>query len=78
MRVTQTEGAKVAARPPVESPLFTLKEAAQFLNVSERRVRYLWDKRDIYAVKFGTTVMFRKTVLSAYIDAQDTALKTNY
>lgn len=51
---------------------------APALRLAVYRVRYLWDKRDIYAVKFGTTVMFRKTVLSAYIDAQDTALKTNY
>ena len=58
--------------------MFTLKQAAVFLNVSERRMRDLWSKRTIRAVKYGTTVMFRKSALVAYIDGQDTALKTNY
>ncbi len=69
---------QAADKESVESPVFTLKQAAQFLNVSERRIRDLWDKREIWAVKYGVSVMFRKTALEAYIDAQDTALKANY
>jgi excisionase family DNA binding protein len=61
-----------------ESPLLTLAEAAQYLNVSERRVRSLWDKRLIPCVKIGTSLRFRRSALDSFIDAQDTALKANY
>ena len=61
-----------------QSPLLTLAEAAQFLNVSERRLRDLWDKRLIPCVKIGTSLRFRRSALDAFIDAQDTALRANY
>ena len=61
-----------------ESPLLTLAEAAGYLNVSERRVRDLWNKRLLPCVKIGTSLRFRRLALDSFIDAGDTALKANY
>jgi excisionase family DNA binding protein len=60
------------ARPVTErgETLYTVKEAADYLGVTERWIRTALARRYLPRVKIGKYVKFRKADLDAYIESQ--------
>lgn len=46
--------------------LLTFRGAAEYLGVSERYVKHLWNQRELAAVKVGHLVRFRLADLDRY------------
>jgi excisionase family DNA binding protein len=52
-----------------DRPLYTIREAAEILRVSERKVAYLLSSGRLRRVKIGVATMIRRDELEAVIDA---------
>lgn len=48
----------------------TLKEACQYLNLKESRIRYLVFKRRIPFLKIGSTILFQKAELNLWLKSK--------
>lgn len=53
-----------------QSPLLNDEEAANFLSVTPRHIRRLWQQRQLGGVKVGRFVRFTEDDLAAYIARQ--------
>lgn len=51
----------------METDLFRPQEAAEYLTVTERHLRDLWDRREIKGTKIGRLLRFHREDLDAYI-----------
>jgi len=55
---------------PMPKPLFTVQQAAAFLNVTPRTVRRMIDDGRLPAVRLGRMVRIRPEVLAALVTGQ--------
>lgn len=56
---------------PIESPLFTLKQAAEYLDVSVKVIRDLVDRNAFKVVPLAGTIRIRKETLDAWLESQE-------
>jgi len=72
MAVTKKPRASAEPKRPLDgSPtLYTIREAATYLGVTERRMRRAVGFGEVAYVKVGKLVRFRREGLDAYIEAQ--------
>jgi excisionase family DNA binding protein len=53
---------------PVEDPLLTKEEAANYLGVTLRKIEWMISLREIDRVKVGKLVRFRRSALDTFIE----------
>ncbi len=71
MALVQSEPA-ASQSPPVDEPLLLRTyEAAQLLQISERKLYYLLKDGAIPAVRFGRSVRVSKSAIAQYIHQQE-------
>jgi excisionase family DNA binding protein len=75
--VAKTQRAKASAEPDrsidVGSTLFSYREAAAYLGVTERRMRRAVALREVPYIKVGKLVRFRQEALDEFIEANTVA-----
>ena len=60
---------------PIFEPLLTVKNAAKYLSISERKLWSLTECGDIPAVKFGRCVRYDVADIDAFISKQKTTFQ---